>query len=178
MTAAAESQARSAAHRAGLGSAAPRDADLGAFARLVGLGAGDQQPQAERGRGDVRDVEADQFGPAQRAGEAEQEKGAIPEAGEVGAAGRDQAFDLLGGERRRSPRGLTMGARDTTQGLADGRVPGIERLLGDAMRPGDGRDPAPQRGQGVAEAGGGEIGARRSRVPPASPGSRVPRTRP
>ena len=52
-----------------------------------------------------------------------------------------------------------MGARDAPKGLANGRVPGIERLLGDPMRPGDGRDPAAQRGQGVAEARGGEIGA-------------------
>ena len=133
------------------------DPDLGAFARLVRLRARDQKPQAQRGREDVLDVQTDQFGPAQRAGEAEQEKSAIAEAGEVGAAGRNQAFDLLGGERRRSPRGLAMGARDTTQGLSDRRVPGIERLLGDPVYPGDGRHTAPQGRQSVTEAGSGEV---------------------
>ncbi len=70
----------------------------------------------------MRQIETDEFRTPQRAGKAEQEERAVAETGEIRAAGCDQPLDVLGSERRRSPRWLAMGACDATQGLADRRM--------------------------------------------------------
>ena len=65
------------AHRTGFRMPPARQTDLGPLPRLVGLAAADAQPQAAGDDGDVLDMEGNQFGAAQRGGEAEQQQCAI-----------------------------------------------------------------------------------------------------
>ncbi len=57
-----------------------------------------------------------------------------------------------------------MCACNAAQGLADRRMPRVERLLGHPMRARDGGHAPPQRRQRVAQAGGGEICSDRLRL--------------
>lgn len=76
--------------RAGLGVGAVGEGDLSAFAFLVGLGAAQGDPDAFVSCLEVADVEGDQFGAAERPGEADEEQGLVTAAdravGEVDAA--------------------------------------------------------------------------------------------
>jgi hypothetical protein len=65
---------------------AARDGDLLAFARLVGLGAADQHAQPAGALGQVGDLQGEQFGAAERAGEAEREQGRRPRPASASAA--------------------------------------------------------------------------------------------
>lgn len=86
-------------HRVGLGLVSARDAELGPLPRGVGFAARDRQPEALRGEADMLARDGDQLGPAQRAGIAEQQPGAVAQVGEAaGVAGGDQQLDLWCGE--------------------------------------------------------------------------------
>jgi hypothetical protein len=111
------------------------------------------------GPGQMLDVEPDEFRSAERAGKAHQEKRLVADAGHVVAADLDELLDVGGGEGGRSARWLAMRPTDASQGLPDGWVPGVERLLGDAMSARDGGDATTKRRQGIAAAGVGQVGA-------------------
>ncbi|WP_240046969.1 hypothetical protein [Paracraurococcus ruber] len=104
------------------------------------------------------DIDADQFAAAQRPGIAQQQQGAVAQAGEVGAAGPDQAADLGGGQRRRLPGRAGMLAGDAAQRVADRRVAAVEGVPGLAMGAGDGGETPAQGGQGMQPGMGGEVG--------------------
>jgi hypothetical protein len=76
------------AHRAGFGVFAARQADLGPLPRLVSFAASDAQPEPAGDDGHILDLERHQFGAAQRAGEAEQQQGAITPAAGTRIAGQ------------------------------------------------------------------------------------------
>ena len=75
-------------HRAGLDMSPARQADLGPLPRLVGFAAANAQPQPAGHHGDVLDAKRNQFGAAQRAGEAEQQQRAVAPAAGALVAGR------------------------------------------------------------------------------------------
>ena len=76
-------------------------------------------------------LDGDQLGPAQRAGIAEQQQGAVAQVGQApGAAGGDQPLDL-GRSERGGPAGRpAVFAVDAAQGVVDHRVIGGEVLAG------------------------------------------------
>jgi len=69
------------------------------------------------------DIEADELRATQRAGEADQKEGAVPQAWQIIAANLYQPPHFHGGQRRGSPGRLTIGARDPARRLADGGCP-------------------------------------------------------
>jgi len=135
------------------------ESNFGAFALLICLGARDGQFQAFVGPRDVGDVEPHKFGSAQCAGEANQQQRAIARAREVRATHVAELPDLGRRQRRGPSRGTAMGAGYSAQRLADGWVLGVQGRAGHAAGPGDRGYPAPKRRQGIAFAGGREIGA-------------------
>lgn len=76
---------------------AARQADLGPLPGLVGFSPGDAQPQTAADAGDILDLQGDEFGAAQRAGEAEQEEqtvaSAAGEASQVATSWRSMSSD-------------------------------------------------------------------------------------
>ena len=155
-------------YRAGVGMDAEGHADRAALALLVGLGAGEPDPDAlvaeldpaVAGRIARRlarpGVETDQLGAAQRRGEAEQQQGAVaPAGGGVGQSG-EHGQDV-GADRRsfRCFRGADHAA-DAAPDLADGGVSGVEGMPGDPVGLADGGEAALQGGRLVA--GLGQLG--------------------
>ena len=80
-----------------------------------------------------------QLGAAQRRGVAEQQQGAVAQAGQVAPARGDELPDLGGGERRGPALGRAVAAPDPAQGLADGGVAGIKAVAGRAVGAGERR---------------------------------------
>src|SRR3954453_16145091 len=155
-------------HRAGIGMDADWHTDRSALTLLVGLGAGEMNPDAlvaeldpaVAGRIARRlarpGVETDQFGAAQRRGEAEQEQGAVAATGggvgQSGEHGQDVGADRWS---FRCSRGADHAA-DAAPDLADGRVSGVEGMPGDPVGLADGGEAALQGGGLVA--GLGQLG--------------------
>ena len=92
------------------------------------------------------DVDADQFGAPQGPGEAEQEEGAVPQSGQVVAADIDEPLDFGRGQGSRASGRLTVGACDPAERFPDSRMTCVEGMLGDAVSPGNGRNPTAKRG--------------------------------
>ena len=124
------------AHRAEFGGA-ERQGDGDAFAVAVALG--ERQGEAQPARGGFQVLQADrrQLGPAQRAGEARQQQGAVAPAAQVVA---DRGEDLAqhadrGGEfLRRELAALGGVAADAGQRLADHRLGGRHRAAGEIVQ--------------------------------------------
>ena len=76
-------------------------------------------------------LDGDQFGPAQRAGIAEQQQGAVAQVGQApGATSGDQTFDLHGGECRGPSGGPAVFAVNAAQSVVNHRMGAGERLVG------------------------------------------------
>ena len=124
------------AHRAEFGGA-ERQGDGDAFAVAVALG--ERQGEAQPARGGFQVLQADrrQLGPAQRAGEAHQQQGAVAPAAQVVA---DRGEDLAqhadrGGEfLRREFAALGGVAADAGERLADHRLGGRHRAAGEVVQ--------------------------------------------
>ena len=148
-------------HRAGVGCAAPRDADAHTFIRLVALGARDQQPESVLVEGDVLVLDRDKFGAAQRTGIAEQQQRAVALTDRRVLAGCDQAAHLLGCQGRRLAYRPAEFALDAAQRVADRRIGGRPWLTGKAMRAAERGETPHQRAAGVCLRQRGEIGGDR-----------------
>ena len=137
------------AHRAEFGGA-ERQGDGDAFAVAVALG--ERQGEAQPARGGFQVLQADrrQLGPAQRAGEARQQQGAVAPAAQVVA---DRGEDLAqhadrGGEfLRRELAALGGVAADAGERLADHRLGGRHRAAGEIVQIAD---------RGAAQVDGGD----------------------
>ncbi len=84
-------------HRAGVGPLAAGNAQAGALAGLIPLGARDQQPEPFGGKGDVLALDGNQLRAAQRASVAQEQQRAVALSGQGVAACLDQAAQLVGG---------------------------------------------------------------------------------
>ena len=124
------------AHRAEFGGA-ERQGDGDAFAVAVALGERQGEAQPARGGFQVLQPDRRQLGPAQRAGEAHQQQGAVAPAAQVVA---DRGEDLAqhadrGGEFfRREFAALRGVAADAGQRLADHRLGGRHRAAGEIVQ--------------------------------------------
>ena len=124
------------AHRAEFGGA-ERQGDGDAFAVAVALGERQGEAQPARGGFQVLQPDRRQLGPAQRAGEAHQQQGAVAPAAQVVA---DRGEDLAqhadrGGEfLRRELAALGGVAADAGQRLADHRLGGRHRAAGEIVQ--------------------------------------------
>ena len=124
------------AHRAEFGGA-ERQGDGDAFAVAVALGERQGEAQPARGGFQVLQPDRRQLGPAQRAGEAHQQQGAVAPAAQVVA---DRGEDLAqhadrGGEfLRRELAALGGVAADAGQRLADHRLGGRHRAAGEVVQ--------------------------------------------
>ena len=138
---------------------AARQADLGPLPRLVGFAAADAQPQPAGDDGDVLDTQRNQFGAAQRAGEAEQQQRAVAPAARALVAGRQQLAQH--GERQR--RGLAgraaVAAQQALQRALDVAMAGVPRQVVEAVHFAQCRQPAADGAGGMAVGQAGEIGA-------------------
>ena len=92
------------------------------------------------------DIDADQFGASERAGEAEQDEGAVTQPRQIGATDRDKPLDVGRGQGSRASGRLAVPARDPTERFPDSRMLCVEGMPGDPMRAGNGGDPAARVG--------------------------------
>ena len=127
-------------HRAEFGGAIG-DGDGDAAASAIALRARQGQAQAALARLDVLDPDRRQFGAAQRAGEADQQQGAVAQPCEVvGHACQDLAQDVGGGGELlgRQLAGIGGGAMNAGQGGRDVGFRGGHRQAGDEVQVADG----------------------------------------
>ena len=137
-------------HRTGFRVPAARQADLGPLPGLVGLAPADAQPQAAGDDGDVLDLQGDEFGAAQRGGEAEQQQRAVaPAAGgasQVASSWRSMASDSAAAFSHRP----AVQAQQGLQRHLDVAVPGVPGQVVEAVHLADRRQAAADRRRRVA----------------------------
>src|SRR5580765_6196477 len=95
-------------------------------------------------------IQPDEFGTAQRAGEAEEKHRLVAGASEIRPAGPAQLADLGRGDGGSSPRRAAMLASDAAERLANRRMLGIEGMAGNATRTGNGGNSTAQRRHRIA----------------------------
>ena len=122
---------------------------------------GQQDPQPGLGEAQVLAVDADQLGPAQRPGEADQQQGAVAQPGGVAAAHRDQLLQLGRGQRRGLAAAAAVLAGDALQGGADRRVAGRPGQAAQPVLLADGGEAPVERGAAVEPGERGEVGGDR-----------------
>jgi hypothetical protein len=138
---------------------AVRDRQHRALALLVGLGAAHQHLQPFGDLDQVVDVERDQLGAAQEAGEADQQQGAVAVALAARVEAGDQGAQGLGHGRGGLPAGAAaVGADDALPHQADLGGGGGAGPAGRLVDLGDGGEPAPQGGDRRTAGVGGEVG--------------------
>jgi hypothetical protein len=106
----------------------------------------------------VLNVQPDEFGTAQRAGEAEEKHRLVAGAGEIRPAGPAQLADLGRGDGCGSSRRTAMLASDAAERLADRRMLGVEGMAGNATRTGNGGNSTAQSRHRITFTGSGQIG--------------------
>jgi hypothetical protein len=119
----------------------------------------DHQPDALVGELQVLVRDGDELGPAQGAGVAEQQQGAVALAGGSGVAARDQLAQLVGRQRRRLLGRFAVLALDAAQGVADGGMRRRPWQVGQAVCPAEGCQPLHQRAGRMRGGERSEIGA-------------------
>jgi hypothetical protein len=87
------------------------------------------------------DVEPDQFGASEGAGETQQKQSPVTQASGIFVAGRDKSLDVRCGQGGGTTGRLTVRPANPRQRLADRRVARVERVLGYPVRAGDRRHP-------------------------------------